>query len=325
MIIDKKMRKLDEWAKDKPLGLVIFAQQAAVGVEALVKWLKSIKMEERLGNDKPPVPLKEWLSLYKNHKHLQKRLVESFRGLGGIAEYGANLAELIFDGGRYIRKMGVENFKKEMEKLSAEEWRKNLEEGQKHWGEIYKLHLDDIQLDIDGKIDEDLNKKLKEALTIPEMIFFLKVWTPCFFQYGEYPGKLLRKARLGDMDAIEKILRVDASVIGDPKICERFYRESWKRDKVDFNTMAKALQRGPKGKGTRRQGKYKIAGFISSVWSSLGTRITEPEIRELYDAVAHDLRKEDIDGTLPDAPESFSKQIQRYRSSWISILQPDKK
>jgi hypothetical protein len=48
MVIDKKMNKLGEWAKSKPLGLVIIAQQAAVGVEALVKWLKSIKMEEHL-------------------------------------------------------------------------------------------------------------------------------------------------------------------------------------------------------------------------------------------------------------------------------------
>ena len=38
----------------KPLGLVIIAQQGAVGAETFVKWLKSIKVEERLGNDTPP-------------------------------------------------------------------------------------------------------------------------------------------------------------------------------------------------------------------------------------------------------------------------------
>ena len=41
------MNKLGEWAKCKPLGLVIIAQQAAVGAEALVKWLKSIKVKEK--------------------------------------------------------------------------------------------------------------------------------------------------------------------------------------------------------------------------------------------------------------------------------------
>jgi hypothetical protein len=63
MVIDKKKRKLDEWAKGKPLGLVIFAQQAAVGVEALVKWLKSMKVEELLRDHITPPTLREWLNL----------------------------------------------------------------------------------------------------------------------------------------------------------------------------------------------------------------------------------------------------------------------
>ena len=50
MVIDKKMNKLGEWAIGKPLGLVIIAQQAGVGAESLAKWLKSIKVEEPLGN-----------------------------------------------------------------------------------------------------------------------------------------------------------------------------------------------------------------------------------------------------------------------------------
>lgn len=55
----RHMRELNKWAKDRPLGLVIMAQQSAVGAESVFKWLKSIKVEERLGNDKPPLPLKE--------------------------------------------------------------------------------------------------------------------------------------------------------------------------------------------------------------------------------------------------------------------------
>ena len=91
------MNKVGEWAKGKPLGLVIIAQQAAIGAEFLSNWLKSIKVEERLGNDKPPLRLKEWLSLYRKHRHLEKRLIEIFRGFGGIAKYGADLAESLLE------------------------------------------------------------------------------------------------------------------------------------------------------------------------------------------------------------------------------------
>jgi hypothetical protein len=63
MVIDKKMNKLGEWAKGKPLGLVIFALQAAVGAEPLLKWLKSIKVEELLRDHIIPPTLREWLNL----------------------------------------------------------------------------------------------------------------------------------------------------------------------------------------------------------------------------------------------------------------------
>jgi len=57
------MNKWDKWAKDKPLGLVIVAQQAAVGSEPPLKWLKSTKVEEPLGDHINPPSLREWLNL----------------------------------------------------------------------------------------------------------------------------------------------------------------------------------------------------------------------------------------------------------------------
>jgi hypothetical protein len=41
------MNKLKEWAKGKPVGLVIIAQQLAIGTEACFKVLKLIKAGER--------------------------------------------------------------------------------------------------------------------------------------------------------------------------------------------------------------------------------------------------------------------------------------
>ena len=317
----EKMRGLNEWAKGKPLGLVMIGQQFATGTEPLFKWLRSIKGEELLTDYITPPSLKEWLSLYKDQRHLEKRLIEIFKGIGGIAEYGANMAELFLEFIRYIKKKGIESINKEWEKLSVEERSEILKEGQRQLEEVGKLHSYDIESDIDGKADEELNKRIIKALKTPEMLFLIKVWAPCFFLYGELPKRVFEKARLGDIDAIEKILRVDPSVIGDQKICEHFYKASWKKDKTGFNIMVKALQRGPKGKITRRRVKYSIAGLISLASSGLGKRLSEPEIKGLFDAVAQDLKNEEIDTSLPYSPEAFSKAIQRYRPK----LRPDKK
>ena len=56
-----------------------------------------------------------------------------------------------------------------------------------------------------------------------------------------------------------------------------------------------------------------LAGFISVISTAFGEkfRLREPDIRALFDAVAKDSGKGDIDTYLPDSPESFVKAIQR--------------
>jgi len=46
MAVDKKMSKLGEWAKDKPLAIVIITQQTAVGVEACFEFRRFFKARE---------------------------------------------------------------------------------------------------------------------------------------------------------------------------------------------------------------------------------------------------------------------------------------
>lgn len=267
------MLALNEWAQNKPIGLTVVAEQSALGTEELYKWLKSIKVEELMGDDIDVPPLKEWLSLYRRHRHLEEVLIEIFRSLGGIGEYWANLVESIFELRRYIRKIGWENFKRECEQITPDEYSGILREGQRQAEKLQRLHSEDIQCDIEGKINEDFDQRLREVVKKGEMLFFLKVWMPCFFQYGEFPGRLLRKPRLGDIDVLEKILRVDTSVIGDPRICEHFYRASWKRSKVDFSTMAKALQKGPKRKSYAAESKiYSCRLYVVGV-SNHGQKI----------------------------------------------------
>jgi len=53
--------------------------------------------------------------------------------------------------------------------------------------------------------------------------------------------------------------------------------------------------------------------------------MTSIEIRKLFDAVAQDADKRDIDTSLPDSPEALSKSIQRKRPSWQPLLSPDSK
>jgi hypothetical protein len=78
------MKHLNEWGKGKVLGLVIMAQQLAVSVEPFFEFLKLIKSGDRVKDFSSLPKAKEWARLYRNHRKIQKSMVEKFKGYRGI-------------------------------------------------------------------------------------------------------------------------------------------------------------------------------------------------------------------------------------------------
>jgi hypothetical protein len=158
------------------------------------------------------------------------------------------------------------------------------------------------------------------------MFFYLRVWVPCWFLYKDFPTRMLRRARLGDISAMEKLLRLDTRVLDDRKIREYFHQAKEKGKRWTVGRLTDALRKGPKGTITVKRVKYSIAGAISSISILLGHKLTEPEIRKLFHAVAHDMRKGNIDTDLPRSSEAFAKAIQREHGFWMpTLFQSDKK
>ena len=70
------MRKLNEWAKGKPVGLVIMAQQLAIGAELCFELLKKIKAGDRIELFSSETLLKAVDEAGKNEESLNKRIAE---------------------------------------------------------------------------------------------------------------------------------------------------------------------------------------------------------------------------------------------------------
>jgi hypothetical protein len=72
--------------------------------------------------------------------------------------------------------------------------------------------------------------------------------------------------------------------------------------------------------------KCSLAGLISAISELVGSKLTEPEIRRLFDAYQVRAGKGEIDCDLPDSPEAFAKAIQRGKKFWLNAINyPDKK
>ena len=327
--IEMKPQKIAKWAENKNPIIAIIAQQCASGADACFDFFSSIKAGERYLGDRPLPPIKKWLSLYRSNRRLQDYFITRFRSLGGFYEILAESISALLFQRRYRLKIGTDAFikevRQEIENLSIDDRLELVEAFQKSFQEAYLISLDDTESHISGSVDEPLKQQVLSAIKEPEALFLAGVVFPCWILYQVHPAKLFRQARLGNINAMDKLLRIDKAVLHDPKIGEHFYKIANQKKRSQFDRLTQAIQKGPEGKITLQKIKMLIAGFISKASQALGRRLSAPEIRSLFDAIAQDAGRGDIDTDIPDSPEAFAKAIRRERSFWKIIPVPGQK
>lgn len=302
--------EIDKWAQGKPVFLTIFSQQLASFAGYLHEILSYVKNQEHIPKLPEAAP-KEWLQLYRNHRLLEKRLTHAIKQFGGFAEVIVTCYLAL----RSPKKLATSPNQESQENLAAA------------LQQIYQLNLADIESDVKNRpLDDETIRKAKDLFVTQEVLFLCKVVLPCLLFYGMAPCKLIRRARLGNLEALERLIRLDKLTLADPGIIRQTQRllhhNKYKYDSV----VAKAIKDAPKFTLSHKSATYLLAGLISLLSEVFGHKLEEPEIRALFDAVAHDRSDGEtvVDSALPDSPETFSKAIQRERAFWKPIFFPDK-
>jgi len=155
----------------------------------------------------------------------------------------------------------------------------------------------------------------------PELIFFTRVLLPCFSLYGTYPVDLIRQAQSGDDDALEKIIRLDKSIIFDPKISEIIHQAQALKAQARMSMIKKAFISSPKVTKKMRAIKLHFGGLVSYLSMAANQKITAAEIQDLFDAIALDMNEGTVDKDIGNMEnEPFVKAIQRSRNFWHIFL-----
>ena len=297
--------------------MAMIAIELAFDAEYCFECANQIKKREGL-IDRLTIPaLDEWLALYKNHHRIFDLFDSTFIDSRGLVESTKDFTGMLSEGLREIKKIGMENIIEEYNKMNEEEKKeveKEYQEAMKDLRKLSELQLKDIDSDINDEKDEELEDRIKKDLHKPEIRFLYQVFAPCFLLYKSFPSRLLRKARKGDIKYIEKLIRLDRSIIHDRKIA-RFIHEK-RNNKMINDKINSAISNGINEKVTRKKMKMNLAGLISFFSMKVGRQLKESEIRGLFDAITKDKGKGDIDEDIPDSPESFAKAIQRERRNW---------
>lgn len=182
-----------------------------------------------------------------------------------------------------------------------------------------------------SQLDSDLESLFEDGqialFSLPEVQFTYSVIMPSYLFYGDHALTIFRKAQKGDINSIEKILRLDPSALGDPQIFEHFHFASKQENRSDFETMIHALQSPPKGKIQSQKTKYRLAGMIASLAELISYKLPAPEIERLFTAISIDFKKPEwelveIDNIYND---SIAKNIRREKRFWNRYFKLDKK
>lgn len=301
----------------KPLIFVVIAAQIASSADDLCDLVKAFIDKKKLPQKVPPPPsVKHWISMYRRHNRMWNALIpiEDLSGIGGVTAQDASR------GWRQLIAMPQDERKAALSEATSED----------EIHEMLKLlvgvefpppqsEVTRLVRHFEGEV-EDGQDQIGEMIDSLEMQFFFRVWVPCWILYREYPPTLMSKARNGDIDALDDLLRMDKSAVHEPRVAEHWHRIMHGGQTGAKTRLLRAMSGQPRGSVSRQKMRAFLSGMISQLAISLMCQVTEPDIRELFNRIAFS-RGDKTDYQLTPSTQGLVKAIQRNRN-WPSLPQP---
>lgn len=296
------MKHVREWAEGKDSLIVGMTLMITAFANEYYALSESVHEGKRLEGDIPIPSLETWFKLYRNPKRIWKGLFNAF----GMHNSDTGKSEII---------------RAEITRMISGNKEKRSEESHVVIEELKEEAINDFV----SEIAEEDRKEFLKNLTKPEIIFFIRVFAPCFTLYKTYPIELLKQAISGDDKALEQIIRLDKSVIFEQKISKIIHEAQVLRAKARMTMIKKAFINQPKAIKMETI-KFHLGGLISFFSILLKQKIAAVDIRNLYDAIANDMGIDAVDPDFEDmTPETFAKDIQDARKMWQKIILGGKK
>lgn len=311
------MLAVEKWAQGRPPLMAICATQIATFARDIPEILKHQKKHRLLTQTFPVPDLPSWHALYRSHRRYISPFLEMVFQAAPLGEQLISLSLALKDLPRRLEQVKEQSVTPEQ-----------IEEAHEYLNGLLRMTFAEIQGDLDDTpLTPEVRAVVQQYKDTNEtaIAFLFLVALPCWLIYKEWPSTLYHKAIRGDYNAIHKLLRLDPFTLHDPAIGKQIHRFRIHGRQSLYEELLSAPLKPIKVKLTSRVIKDILAGLISLIADALKQPLTSTEIRDLFDAVARDAEKRDIDTSLPESQEAYSKVIQRNRHEWKTLLQTGQK
>jgi len=310
------MLEIEKWSEGIPDVIAAIAINQATAADSVYSLLIHIQSEAIFPKDTPQPDLKKWLSFYRNHKVIFSALPQAsamsyVQNFKSSRQFAFSEIDSMFN---FQDKKGI---KKPLSTFADEPISAIEVKESRTSTAIKKWVIRDFKKYVKNPMYGAGDEKWQQMLFNPATKFLYKIMLPAWICYREYPSRLMWKARQGDIDALDKLFRLDSTTVHDRKIAKVMYRLShdWLGD---YKNLLESQLRQPKVKITPRRVKVCISGELVARSMFFGYQLSSNQISKLFHAIAIDLRKGDRDIDIHEDPERFRRAIQRERTFWLT-------
>jgi hypothetical protein len=336
-----KKLHLEFWALKMPPLFAMIAQQVALSADACFECCELARRNRTLYQElrqNPPV------ELYRSHRRVFKigaRILDRALQTSSTPAFEKNQLQILRKSERlWARCEGVGRiFQKDLQDI--------FRCGAEVLALAYREHLAVIREDLSGTRQIPTRAEIDEIFKNPECEFLFSVWFPCLLEYGLPFTRLLRRAASGKLKtegqiaALEKLLRLDKYATDDKRIGRLYSSVMASGNKPLIKRLQDAHAGTPEPRREFSKARLKIAlgayllmaartldkasGDFVERLRKLGASIkrarfkcTAPDVLRLFDSVAKDLARGEIDGDLKDfgEPHTFYMALKRDAKLW---------
>jgi len=321
------MLHVEKWAQDKPAMIAMPAIHLVSFADFMYESLPQAK-ERRLFGRRflPPDNYQDWQRMYQS----PYRPVRAFIKMIQAFDKNGPLIIFLFLVGRRLLKTLERNPNHFRDNpLTIEDLRQGLEFRK----ELNAIFFADFKDDLDPQplASEEkarFNKYIEEHEQELAFVFF--IYVPSLVIYQASPYKLHSQARNGDIEAIEKLLKLDPLLLNDHEIFKHIQNLRFTNRSIDYERVTAAIHKFAvtnysEVEDARKKSKVQLAAIIQALSKFAGKRLTATKITKLFNAYSKDQQRGDTDFDLP-VGESFATALKRHIVPWNNLFQkPDKK
>jgi len=302
-----KLTRTEQWFNKHPPLFAYVACLIAYSAKPVAALLAAIHNDPSVRSAFKVSPT-TWARLYRQHRRLRGVLTQS------LCDYAVTQGKFSF-AERLIVRYAVKEVMKDRptsKRKSPDLLRRLLLDIIRSGKGLLYHHFVRV---VEAQEASDVAVDSNEVVQMEEVAFFMAVLLPCWFEYEEALLPLFRRARKGDIAAIEKVLWLDKDAIHDTVIARHIREASTHPEAVRTLRMAGALETRPKVQLSRARVKVWTAGLVALIGDLSDCSLPQPAIRELYDALAYDLEGSDADRDLPE-DDAFRVALNREKDFW---------